>query len=182
VDIQPNQAVNFGIEFRDINNAPLNQVSYDFIAKDASGPIIQQFTNQYAQTGTSSQQVTFTSPGPKTILVTINAVGSRPVGQLIESADFNIVVAGAANATSAATGGAANATSAATGGAANATSAATGGAANATNATMIGGAAIENGTNASDDVTTTVGDNQPSSNNPFDALTDSIQNLFGGGQ
>ncbi|HJU35145.1 MAG TPA: hypothetical protein VJ695_08495 [Nitrososphaera sp.] len=115
VDIQPNQAVNFGIEFRDANNAPLNQVSYDFMAKDASGPIIQQFTNQYAQTGTSSQQVTFNSPGPKTILITMNAVGSRPVGQLIESTDFNIVVAGA-NATSAATGGA-NATSAATGGA-----------------------------------------------------------------
>jgi predicted secreted protein with PEFG-CTERM motif len=134
VDIQPNEAVNFGIEFRDANNAPLNQVSYDFMAKDASGPIIQQFTNQYAQTGTSSQQVTFNSPGPKTILITMNAVGSRPVGQLIESTDFNIVVAGA-NATSAATGGA-NATSAATGGA-NATSAATGGA-NATSAATGG--------------------------------------------
>jgi hypothetical protein len=170
VDIQPNEAVNFGLEFRDANNVPLNGVSYDFMANDAGGPIIQQFTNQYAETGTSSQQVTFTSPGPKTILVTINAVGSRPVGQLIESADFNIVVAGAANATSAATGGAANATSAATGGAAN-----------ATNATMTGGAAAENGTNASDDITTAVGDNQPSGNNPLDALTDSIQNLFGGG-
>jgi predicted secreted protein with PEFG-CTERM motif len=64
----------------------------------------------------------------------MNAVGSRPVGQLIESTDFNIVVAGA-NATSAATGGA-NATSAATGGA-NATSAATGGA-NATSAATGG--------------------------------------------
>jgi hypothetical protein len=112
VDIQPNNAVNFGIEFRDANNAPLNQVSYDFMAKDASGPIIQQLTNQYAQTGTSSHQITFNSPGPKTILVTINAVGSRPVGQLIESADFNIVVAGT-NATSAAAG--TNATSAAAG-------------------------------------------------------------------
>ena len=158
VEIQPNKAVNFGIEFRDANNAPVNDVAYDFMAKDASGPITQQFTNQLAQTGTSSQQVTFTSPGPKTILVTITAVGSRPAGQLIESADFNIVVAGAANATSAATGGAAN----------------------ATNATMTGGAAAGNATNASDDITTAVGDNQPSGN-PLDAITDSLQNLFGGG-
>jgi hypothetical protein len=158
VEIQPNKAVNFGIEFRDANNVPVNDVAYDFMAKDASGPITQQFTNQLAQTGTSSQQVTFTSPGPKTILVTINAVGSRPAGQLIESADFNIVVAGAANATSAATGGAAN----------------------ATNTTMTGGAAAGNATNASDDTTTAVGDNQPSGN-PLDAITDSLQNLFGGG-
>jgi len=107
VDIQPNQAVNFGIEFRDANNAPLNQVSYDFIVKESNGPIIQQLTNQLAQTGTSSHEITFNSPGPKSILVTINAVGSRPTGQLIESADFGIVVAGA-NATSAA--GGANAT------------------------------------------------------------------------
>ncbi|MFL6496000.1 MAG: PEFG-CTERM sorting domain-containing protein, partial [Nitrososphaera sp.] len=47
----------------------------------------------------------FSNPGPKTILVTINAVGSRPTGQLIESVDFNIVVAGGTNATSAAAGG-----------------------------------------------------------------------------
>ena len=158
VDIQPNRAVNFGIEFRDANNVPLNGVAYDFMARDASGPIVQQITNQYAETGTSSQQVTFTSPGEKTILVTINAVGSRPVGQIIESADFNIVVAGAANATSAAAGGAAN----------------------ATNATMTGGAAAGNATNASDDIATAVGDNQPGGN-PFDAFTDSLQNLFGGG-
>ncbi|MDQ3885331.1 MAG: hypothetical protein M3239_07800, partial [Thermoproteota archaeon] len=108
VDIRPNSAVNFGVEFRDANNAPLNDVSYDFMVKDANGPIIQQLTDQYAQTGTSSQQVTFNSPGPKTILVTINAVGSRPVGQLIESVDFNIVVAGGTNATSAAAAGGTN--------------------------------------------------------------------------
>jgi hypothetical protein len=45
---------------------------------------------------------------------------------------------------------------------------------------MTGGAAAGNGTNASDDITTAVGDNQPSGN-PLDAITDSLQNLFGGG-
>ncbi|MDQ3847392.1 MAG: PEFG-CTERM sorting domain-containing protein [Thermoproteota archaeon] len=115
VDIQPNSAVNFGVEFRDARNAPLNGVSYEFLAKDANGPVVQQLSDQYAQSGTSSQQVTFNSPGPKTILVTINAVGSRPTGQLIESTDFNIVVAG----TNATTGGAAaGGTNATTGGAA----------------------------------------------------------------
>jgi predicted secreted protein with PEFG-CTERM motif len=128
VDIQPNSAVNFGVEFRDANNAPLNGVSYDFLAKDANGPIIQQLSDQYAQTGISSQQVTFNSPGPKTILITINAVGSRPTGQLIESTDFNIVVAG----TNSTTGGAAGGTNATTAG----TNSTTGGAAGGTNATI----------------------------------------------
>ncbi|MFL6474815.1 MAG: PEFG-CTERM sorting domain-containing protein [Nitrososphaera sp.] len=117
VDIQPNSPVTFGLEFRDAKNAPASGVSYDFLVKEANGngPPIQQSTDQYAQSGTDSQQVTFSNPGPKTILVTINAVGSRPTGQLIESVDFNIVVAGGTNATSAAAGGT-NATSAAAGG------------------------------------------------------------------
>jgi len=104
VNIQPNSPVNFGLEFRDANNAILNSVSYDFLVKEANGPTIQQLTNQYAQSGTDSQQLTFSNPGPKTILVTINAVGSQPVGQIIESVDFNIAVAGGTNATTGAAG------------------------------------------------------------------------------
>ncbi|MDQ4101861.1 MAG: hypothetical protein M3115_06715 [Thermoproteota archaeon] len=67
------------------------------------------------------------------------------------------------------------------GAAGNATNATmTGGAAgNATNATMTGGAA-GNATNAGDNVTTAVGDNQTGSS-PLDAITDPIQDLFGGG-
>lgn len=92
VDIQPNSTVNFGLEMRDASNSPLQNVAYDFAVKDANGQIIQEFNDQLAQSGNATQQVTFNSTGPKIVTVTLNSVGSRPTGQLIESTDFNIAV------------------------------------------------------------------------------------------
>jgi hypothetical protein len=92
VDIQPNSTVNFGLEMRDANNSTLNNVAYDFTVKDANGQIIQEFNDQLAQSGTATHQVTFNSTGPKTVTVTVNSVGSRPTGQIIQTTDFNIVV------------------------------------------------------------------------------------------
>ncbi len=92
VDIQPNSTVNFGLELRDPNNAPLQNVAYDFIVKDANGQILQEFNDQLAQSGTASHQVTFNSTGPKTVTVTINSVGSRAAAQIIQTTDFGIVV------------------------------------------------------------------------------------------
>jgi hypothetical protein len=93
VNIQPNSTVNFGLEFRDARNSPLTSVAYDFAVKDANGQVIQEFNNQQTQSGTAMHQVTFNSTGPKTLAVQITSVGSRPVGRLIESTEFNIVVA-----------------------------------------------------------------------------------------
>jgi hypothetical protein len=92
VDIQPNSTVNFGLELRDPNNAPLQNVAYDFTVKDANGQIIQEFNDQLTQSGTATHQVTFNSTGPKTVTVTLNSVGSRPTGQIIQTTDFGIVV------------------------------------------------------------------------------------------
>ncbi len=92
VDIQPNSTVNFGLDFRDANNAPLQNVAYDFVIKDADGQILQEFNDQLSQAGTATHPVTFNSTGPKTITVTINSVGSRPTGQIIQATDFNISV------------------------------------------------------------------------------------------
>ena len=92
VDIQSNSTVNFGLEFRDANNSPLQNVAYDFSVKDANGQTIQQLNDQLAQSGTNSHQVTFNSTGPKTVTVTMNAVGSRPTGNIIQTTDFNIAV------------------------------------------------------------------------------------------
>jgi hypothetical protein len=91
VNIQPNNAVNFGVEFRDARNSPLTDVAYDFTVKDANGQIIQELKNQQAQAGTAAHQVTFNSTGPKTVTVQMNSIGNRAVGQVIESTDFNIV-------------------------------------------------------------------------------------------
>jgi hypothetical protein len=92
VDIQPNSTVNFALELRDANNAPLQNVAYDFTIKDANGQTIQEFNDQLTQSGTATHQVTFNSTGPKTVTVTINSVGSRPTGQIIQTTDFGIVV------------------------------------------------------------------------------------------
>ena len=92
VDIQPNSTVNFGLELRDANNSPLNNVAYDFTVKDANGQIIQEFRNQQAQSGNATHQATFNSTGPKTITVQINSIGGQTSGQLIQATDFNIVV------------------------------------------------------------------------------------------
>jgi hypothetical protein len=92
VSIQPNSTVNFGLELRDARNSPLTNVAYDFAVKDANGQMIQEFNNQQTQSGTATHQVTFNSAGPKIVTVQINSIGSRPVGQVIESTDFNVVV------------------------------------------------------------------------------------------
>jgi hypothetical protein len=92
VNIQPNSAVNFGLEFRDARNSPLTNVAYDFTVKDGNGQIIQELMNQQTPSGTAAHQVTFNSTGPKTVTVQMNSIGSRPVGQVIESTDFNMVV------------------------------------------------------------------------------------------
>jgi hypothetical protein len=92
VNIQPNSTVNFGLEFRDARNSTLNNVAYDLTVKDANGQIIQAFNDQQTQNGSATQQVRFNNTGPKILSVQMNSVGSRPVGQLIESTDFNVAV------------------------------------------------------------------------------------------
>jgi len=92
VDIQPNSTVDFTLEIRDPNNAPLQNVAYDFLVKDASGQILQEFNDQLAQSGTATHQVTFNSTGPKTVTVTINSVSGRTTGTIIQTSDFGIVV------------------------------------------------------------------------------------------
>jgi hypothetical protein len=92
VDIQPNSAVNFGLEMYDARNSLLDNVAYDFIIKNASGQIIQEFRNQQAQLGEAIHQVTFNSTGPKTITVQINSAGSQPTGQIIQTTDFSVAV------------------------------------------------------------------------------------------
>ncbi len=92
VDIQPNSTVNFGLDLRDANNSPLQNVAYDFVVKDADSQILQEFNNQLSQAGTATHPVTFNSTGPKTITVIIESVASRPAGQIIQTADFNISV------------------------------------------------------------------------------------------
>jgi hypothetical protein len=93
VDIKPNSNVSFGLTLNDAHGFPLQDVAYDFTVKDANGHIIQNFTDQRAAFGNATHQVRFNSTGPMTVTVTINSVGGQPRGTIIQSADFNIVVA-----------------------------------------------------------------------------------------
>jgi len=92
VDIQPNSNVTFGLQLEDAQGFPKQDVAYDFTVKDANGQIVQQFKDQQAQFGNATQQVKFNSTGPKTVTVTINSVGGQFTGQIIQNADFNVVV------------------------------------------------------------------------------------------
>jgi hypothetical protein len=92
VDIQANSTVNFGVQLQDAAGNPLQDVSYNFVVKDANGTIIQEFDDQQAPTGNGTHQVTFNSTGPMTISVMRTSVGGLSTGQLIQSADFNVVV------------------------------------------------------------------------------------------
>jgi hypothetical protein len=92
VDIQPNSNVSFGLELRDAQSFPMQNVAYDFAVKDANGQIIQEFRNQQAELGTATHEVTFNSTGPKTVTVTINSVAGQPTGQIIQTTDFGVVV------------------------------------------------------------------------------------------
>jgi hypothetical protein len=92
VDIQPNSNVSFGLQLEDSHGFPLQDVAYDFTVKDANGQIIQQFNDQQAQFGNATQHVKFNSTGPKTVTVTINSIGGQFTGQIIQNADFNVVV------------------------------------------------------------------------------------------
>lgn len=91
-DIQANSTVNFGVQLQDAAGNPLQDVSYNFIVKDANGTIIQEFDDQQAPSGNGTHQVTFNSTGPMTISVMRTSVGGMNTGQLIQSADFNVVV------------------------------------------------------------------------------------------
>ncbi len=92
VDIQANSTVNFGVQLQDVAGNPLQDVAYNFVVKDANGTIIQEFDDQQAPSGNATQQVTFNSTGPMTVSVMRTSVGGMTTGQLVQSADFNIVV------------------------------------------------------------------------------------------
>jgi hypothetical protein len=92
VEIRPNSTVTFGVQLQDTSGNPLQDVAYNFAVKDANGTIIKEFDDQQAPSGNGTHQVTFNSTGPTTITVTKTAVGSQPTGQIIQSANFNLVV------------------------------------------------------------------------------------------
>ncbi|HEX7033882.1 MAG TPA: hypothetical protein VF172_12860 [Nitrososphaera sp.] len=95
--IEPGKPVIFSISLSDRSGFPLERANYDFIIKNSSGGVIQEFRNQNADAefGTGTHEVVFDSPGGMTATVIVNSVSGLPAGGAVgftENVDFNIVV------------------------------------------------------------------------------------------
>lgn len=96
-EIKPESTVLFTIGLTDKSGFPLERANYDFVVKNRTGGIIQEFKNQNADVdlGTATHEVEFNGAGGMTATVIINSVRGQPAGGTVgftESADFNIVV------------------------------------------------------------------------------------------
>jgi hypothetical protein len=92
-DIRPNAETSFGITFTDKTHFPLQDVDYDLTIKDVDGKVIEQLKNKKTDVaGIDAIPVKFNSSGPATISIKINSIEGKTTGQVIESADFGVVV------------------------------------------------------------------------------------------
>jgi hypothetical protein len=89
--IQVGQPVKFGILFTDAAKSIVEGVRYGFKVTESDGKVLKDLKNQRADEGTGIQQLTFESDGPKSIEVTVDAVGGTPMGEFVESSKFDIV-------------------------------------------------------------------------------------------
>jgi hypothetical protein len=94
-EIQPGKDVSFQISFFDSDHVVVQDVSYDFKVTDSHGNVLKDLKDQFAASSPETQTVGFkeNTAGPATLVVNINAVGSRDPGPFVESAQFNIVAA-----------------------------------------------------------------------------------------
>ncbi len=92
-EIQSGKDVSFQISFFDSSHAAVQDVSYDFKVTDSHGNVLKDLKDQFAPSSPETQTVSFNdnSTGPATVVVNINAAGSRDPGPFVESAQFNIV-------------------------------------------------------------------------------------------
>jgi hypothetical protein len=95
VTIVPGKNIQFGVLFMDSSQNVQNGVTYSFKATDASGAVIKDVHDQPAQDGTGIQTLTFTKPGPATVIVSIDSVSGNPTGEFVESSTFGLLVQGA---------------------------------------------------------------------------------------
>ena len=91
-EIKPGAETTFDVSFLDNAKRPIQSVSYNFKVTDSKGNVISDLKNQFTSGSSGQQMVSFKDGGPVKISVLINAVGSKDMGNFVESADFNVVV------------------------------------------------------------------------------------------
>jgi hypothetical protein len=84
----------FGIIFMDSSKSIVKDVSYNLKVLDSHGNILNDFKDQKALDGTSTQMLRFTKPGPINILISIDAVEGQTPGDFVENVEFHLAAAG----------------------------------------------------------------------------------------
>jgi hypothetical protein len=92
-EIEAGTDVTFDVSFFDNTHTPVQDVEYNFKITDSKGNVLADLPNQFASNSVGHNTVKFndTNAGPAKIEVDIVAVGSRDLGDFVESATFNIV-------------------------------------------------------------------------------------------
>lgn len=92
-EIKAGTNVTFDVSFFDNTHTPVQDVEYNFKITDSKGNVLADLPNQVATDSVGRHTVKFndTNAGPAKIEVDIVAVGSRDLGDFVESATFNIV-------------------------------------------------------------------------------------------
>lgn len=82
----------FGLLFKDSEQRALNDVTYS-VKTIQGNTTVADVHNQHAPDGTGIQTLTFPKPGPVSMYVSVDAVAGVAMGEFVESATFNLVVA-----------------------------------------------------------------------------------------
>lgn len=92
-EIKAGTNVTFDVSFFDNAHTPVQDVEYNFKITDSKGNVLADLPNQVASDSVGHHTVKFndTNAGRAKIEVDIVAVGSRDLGNFVESATFNIV-------------------------------------------------------------------------------------------
>jgi hypothetical protein len=82
-----------GLIFSDSFGATISSVTYDLSITAENGTVVTDLKNQRADEGTGLLTVTFPSPGPYDVKVTITSVEGATMGEFIESSTFRVIAA-----------------------------------------------------------------------------------------
>jgi hypothetical protein len=85
------QETKLGLIFSDSFGATVTRVTYDLMITLENGTVVTELTNQRADDGTGLHTITFPSPGPYDVKVTITSEEGVTTGEFIESATFRVV-------------------------------------------------------------------------------------------
>ncbi len=92
VEIRAVNDTKFGVIFTDDRNNIVERVTYGYTVMDANRTVIDEFTNQRADTGIGEFTYAFDTPGQKYLQITVETASGEDLGMFVEAATFRLVV------------------------------------------------------------------------------------------